>query len=304
MTLASAIARFLQHLSAERNLAPSTVAAYGYDLERFAAWLAENGGPRALRQIEALDLKVYLAMLKDEHGLKPTSLSRVVSSLRVFFKWAEEQEYRVPDPARGLRTPRKGRKLPVYLTPGESRRVLKYFDLESPNGARDYAVVTLLVMCGLRLAELVGLDLQDVDRHSGTLKVLGKGRKERLAPLNATAAAALDRWLAIRPPCPHSPAVFLSSKGDERISRRTVQYVVKKLAKALGLDPRLSPHKLRHTFATTLYGEDVDLRDIQELLGHSNIASTSIYTHTNVSRIRDAVGKLEGLGGGGEQGEA
>jgi site-specific recombinase XerD len=147
-------------------------------------------------------------------------------------------------------------------------------------------------MTGMRLAELVGLDVDTVDLESGFLRVMGKGRKERLIPINSAARQLLHRWLAERPaPLPGCRALFLS-RGGQRISRRTVQYLVRRAVKRAGLDPRISPHKLRHTFATHLYAEGTDLRDIQELLGHANIASTSIYTHTNVDRLRHAIRSL------------
>lgn len=274
-------------------MAPRTIGAYRYDLERFHRWMGECGmAENHLGDLTPWQLKEFLATLHEEHDLKPASLARVVSSLRVFFDFLHKEGLVEGNPAKGLRTPRKGRKLPVYLPPEEARRLLRAVDPEHPDCLRDRTILAVLLMTGLRLSELAGLDRRHVNFESGTLKVLGKGRKERLVPLNGVAAEALRRWLREGPsPAGDTNALFLDRHG-QRISPRTVQYLVGKAVKRAGLDPRVSPHKLRHTFATTLYAGETDLRDIQELLGHSNIASTSIYTHTSVDKVRAAVEKL------------
>lgn len=292
MLLEKAIAEFLRFLSAERNLAPRTVMAYGYDLERVRGHLEGDGKGRRVDSVEPYDLKDYLATLKEENKCRPATLCRVISSMRVFFSWATQQGYSPADPALGLHHPKKPKKLPIYLMPGEVQDLAAVVSDEDENGQRDRTILLLLVMTGMRLSELVGLDLPDVDFESGTMKVLGKGRKERLVPMNHTSRRVLEEWLAVRPRGRDGCQCLFLSRDGERISRRTVQYLVRKAVKGAGLDPRISPHKLRHTFATMLYAEAVDLRDIQELLGHSNIASTSVYTHTNVDKVRAAVNKL------------
>ncbi len=294
MMLGPAIERFTQYLSAERNMAPRTVQAYRYDLGRLAAHLVEKreGKPPRVDQVDAYDLKDYLAHLKEDRGSKPATVGRVISTIRVFFQFLTELgECRV-NPARVLHTPKRPKKLPVYLTATEAHDIMSAPDPDHQDAARDRTILLLLIMTGMRLSELVGLDLESVDFERNTVKVFGKGRKERLIPLNASARRMLQEWVAGRPASREGcRALFLSRHGD-RISRRTVQYLVRKAVKAKGLDPRISPHKLRHTFATTLYAEAVDLRDIQELLGHASIASTSVYTHTNVDKVRAAVNKL------------
>lgn len=299
MHLQEAIEAFSRCLKSERNMAPRTIGAYCYDLGRLGGWLEECklGNPR-VDAISTWQLKEFLAVLHEEHDLKPASMSRVVSSIRVFFEFLHTEGFIDANPARSLRSPKKGRRLPIYLPPDEARRLILSVDPGHPNQLRDRTILVLLLMSGMRLSELVGLDRNDVSFESRTIKVLGKGRKERLVPMNRLAEGALRKWLEDGPaPMDGCNALFTNRQGG-RISRRTIQYVVKKAVKRAGLDPRVSPHKLRHTFATTLYAEETDLRDIQELLGHSNIASTSIYTHTNVDKVRAAVAtlKLKSLG--------
>ena len=297
MTTDAAIAAYLRHLSAERQLAPRTVAAYHGDLQRFAAALRESQRDD-IAAVDAYTLKDYLAQLREERDCRPATLNRVISTLKGFFAWLRRTGEIGADPSAGLRRPRQPSKLPLHLTPGEARDLLLEGDPEDPNCLRDRTVLTLLAMTGIRLSELTGLDVADVDLERGCLRVLGKGRKERLVPLNPPARRAVEEWLRERPrPRPGCPALFLSRDGG-RISHRTVQYLLRKAVKRLGLDPRISPHKLRHTFATLLYGEAVELRDIQELLGHASVATTAIYTHTNVDRMRAAVEKLKVAGKG------
>ena len=273
-------------------MAPRTVEAYHYDLERLRGFL-ESDTARRVDRVDDYDLKDYVATLKEEHDCKPATLSRTISSMRVFFSWLETEGHLDGNPARKLRNPKKGKRLPVYLTPTEARELLTRRDPEDPMDARNRTILMLLTMSGIRLSELVGLDISDLDFEQRTIKVMGKGRKERLVPMNSKLAEALEAWLAVRPAGQGGcRALFLDRHGN-RVTPRMVQYAVRKAVKALGLDPRTSPHKLRHTYATNLYAEEVDLRDVQELLGHANISSTSIYTHTNVDKVRSAVEKLK-----------
>ncbi len=295
MTLNDAIDNFLSYLYSERNLAPQTIEAYSYDLHRLAEYLSD-GKEDVVSQVEDVDawaLKDYVAALKEEHDLKPTSLSRHISSIRSFFKFLLLREFIETNPALRLHMPKKAKRLPVFLSPVEVQSLLNHSLPEELMDARNHTMLVLFVMTGIRLSELVNLDTGDLDFENGTIKVMGKGRKERLAPMNASSSKALNEWLEKRPrghmDC---PALFMDRHGN-RVTKRMVQYSLEKAVKSLGLDPRISPHKLRHTFATTLYAEDVDLRDIQELLGHSSITSTSVYTHTNVKKIRDAVNLLD-----------
>ncbi|CAN5210078.1 tyrosine recombinase XerC [soil metagenome] len=299
-SLSESISSFVQYLTSERNMAVRTVEAYRYDLRRLEAYLVRDGAEVSLGAINAFDLKDYLAHLKEDRDCKPATLCRVISSMRVFFAWASQHGHCAKDPAMGLHNPKKARKLPIYLVPDEVQVLVIATADKHPEKERDRTVLRLLVMTGMRLAEIVGLNVGDVDLEGKTLKVFGKGSKERLIPLNESAWKAVDDWLWIRKNYEleaiefglGADAPLFPGRRGGRISRRTVQYLVQKAVRVAGLDRRISPHKLRHTFATSLYGEAVDLRDIQELLGHSNIASTSVYTHTNVDKVRAAVNRL------------
>lgn len=298
MELSDAVDRYVRSILAERNLAPRTGAAYRYDLERLAVFLrgADPAARTPLASIDTYRLKDYLAYLKEEHDLKPTTLGRTISAIRMFFQHARESGWILEDPAARLRTPKKPRRLPIYLLPTETRELIQAAPAATTKPTdplRNETILHLLMMTGLRLSELVGLDTDRIDLETGFIRVLGKGRKERLVPLNSTARGLLKRWLSERPKPVDSTekAAFLGRDGT-RITRAVVQYLVKQSVKGSGLDPRISPHKLRHTFATTLYSQGVELRDIQTLLGHANIASTAVYTHTNVDRVRAAVAKL------------
>lgn len=287
-------------LRVERNLAPRTRTAYGYDLQRFDAWLRQSLGPPVDTQGVRLDrvtretLHAYLAHLRDDNGCKPATLGRVVASMRVLMQHAADQQWIADNPALDLQPPRLPKRLPVYLTREEIDRLFEAPDRALPLGRRDHAILVTLGYTGLRLQELVGLNTLDVDFDRATLRVVGKGRKERLVPMNRTVRAVLESYLsdAERVVADGERAVFLNARG-KRLSGRAVQYLVDQHAATAGVDrEHLSPHKLRHTFATLLHGQDVDLIDIQKLLGHASLTSTQIYTHTNAERLRGAIARL------------
>ena len=303
MTIQEALDKFLRQLGTERNMAPSTVEAYRYELGRWSEHVALHD-PKCLANVAKVDpfnLKDYLARLREERNCKPATIARVISSLRQFFSFLAAEGIVGVDPAAGLRTPKKSRKLPIYLTAGEANRLAaplpKEGEADDEDHLRDETIIALLMLTGMRLAELVGLDVGSIDFENNVAKVFGKGRKERLIPLNSSAQELLREWVTHRPAGRDGCQALFLSRERVRISRRTVQHVVKKAARHNGLDRRISPHKLRHTFATTLYAEAVDLRDIQELLGHASVVSTSVYTHTNVDKVRAAVNKLKIRGG-------
>lgn len=294
MNLESTIDQFIRYLSAERNLAERTIDAYQYDLLRFCEYIeaGRDKKPVTIDSIETWDLKEYIAFMKEEHGLKPTTLSRLISALRVFFDYSASSGLIPTNPAAQLHTPKKPKKLPVYLTATEAARAIHHKQDNDPMGERNQVMVLTLVMTGMRVSEMADLSIGDLDFERHTIKVMGKGRKERLIPMNQSVEKALRKWLELRPKGKKDCQSLFLDRIGERITARMIQYAVRKTVKALGLDPRISPHKLRHTFATNLYGQNIDLRDIQELLGHANIVSTSIYTHTNVDKVRAAVNTL------------
>ncbi|MEQ8821916.1 MAG: tyrosine recombinase XerC [Sumerlaeia bacterium] len=293
MKLSSAIDDFLRHVRIERGLSPHTHRAYQLDLRKLLAYLQEvyDPEPRAA-EVRTLWLKDFLAHLRDERDYRPRSLSRMMSTLRVFFAYCLRQEWVAADPAVALHNPKIPKHLPVFLVEREIRRLLEPPADPDPIAQRDHAMLVLFVFSGMRLSELVGLNLRDLDFTSMVLRVRGKGNKERLLPLHREPAVVVRRYIRdFRRGAPGEEACFLG-RDEARITPRAVSYAVEKAVQRAGLSQKITPHKLRHTFATQLLHNGASLIEIKELLGHSHVVTTSIYTHTNVARLRGAVEKL------------
>jgi site-specific recombinase XerD len=284
---------FEQCLRVERNLAVRTRNAYLYDLTRLQEYLIlMHGRMPPVEGISADALREYLNYCQVELGYKSTTLARVISSLRALFDFAVAREFLKTSPSAQLHTPKQPKKLPIYLVHQELARLLEAPDADEPSGLRDRAILTMLAFTGARLSEITGINLRDVDLANRTVRVLGKGSKERLIPLNDNVLAALNAWINGRF-LTDSPALFLNKFG-KRLTGRSVENIVRKHALKAGIfKAGLSPHKLRHTFATLLHANEVDLIEIKELMGHASIASTQIYTHTSNSKLRAAVRKIE-----------
>lgn len=289
------IDRFLDHLRVERNASSHTTKSYAEDL--FAArdvWSAELGRMPKLEDLTTRRVRGALARWH-ERGLAPSTVGRRLSALRSFSRFLCRQGALERNPTEGLRSPKAGRKLPHFLPGEQIEKLLDAPSRETPIGLRDRAMLETAYSGGLRVSELVGLDLDDVDFAQGVLRVRGKGKKERLAPIGRHARAALERWLAARRPKPggsprHARALFLNRFGG-RLTARSFARSLEKYLKAAGLDPRTSPHTLRHTFATHLLERGADIRSVQELLGHASINTTQIYTHVTAGRLRDVYDK-------------
>ena len=230
---------------------------------------------------------------------KSATRARKASTIRVFFNYLSQKANLIEiNPAQNLETPKSDKRLPKYLNLEESKKLLEVTSNEdNRNYQRDYAIMTLFLNCGLRLSELVGINIQDIDFSEAKLTVIGKGNKERTIYLNKACLNALSEYLSVRPKNGvkvdklHSEKALFLSERKERISRRTVQYIVDKELKRAGLDSsKYSVHKLRHTAATLMYQYgNVDIRALQELLGHESISTTEIYTHVDNSQVRNAV---------------
>jgi len=283
---------FESFLAVERNLSPGTRHAYVYDIDRFAEHLVVKYSKMpSLEAITPDDIRFYLERLQERRHLKSTTLSRTISSIRRFFDFCVERKYLQTSPAAPIHNPKKPKKLPVFLIANELKRLLSAPDRSDWRGRRDYAIIVTLAFTGMRLKEIIGLDLDDVDLTSRDVRVVGKGSKERLIPLNGVVVESLTDYLRERPATPE-PALFLGRAG-RRIAPRTIENLVAKYAKQAGIFKKgISPHKLRHTFATLLHMKDVDILEIQSLLGHSSITSTQIYTHTHTGKLKSAVEKL------------
>jgi integrase/recombinase XerC len=286
----TAIAAFLRHLDRERNASPHTIRAYGEDLERFALHLRDEIG-REARPADAdrLLVRSFLARLHRE-GLKKASAARKLASLRTFFRYLCREGILDANPARALRSPRLEHRIPTYL---EESEVDRFLDVpgESDAASRARAVLELLYATGIRCAELVGLDLAEVDLEARMLRVLGKGRKERIVPFGVRAAAALRAYLPARARTrPRTSALLVNARGG-RLTDRSVRQIVASRVKQVALARRVSPHTMRHSFATHLLERGADLRAIQELLGHASLSTTQRYTHVNTRHILEVYRK-------------
>lgn len=287
--------RFLQH---ERQKSAATLRAYGSDLRAYAAWLQQSG--RALAEASRYDLRRYLVEL-EEQGLAATSVQRKLASLRGLYGWLQERGVVAKDPAKLIKGPRAQKRVPRFLTPGEVDQLLgQPFD-DTPIGRRDQAILETLYSTGCRVSEVAGMAIADVDLAEGVVRVLGKGQKQRLALLGGPAVAAITAWL------PHRRALVRAAKRSDPgslwvnryglpLSARWVFATVVERAKAAGLQQSLTPHGLRHSFATHLLDRGADLRTVQELLGHARLVTTEIYTHVSVGRLRDVYDKAHPLG--------
>ena len=279
------VAAFLDHLRTQRGASPHTVRSYRSDLGQLVAWCGE-----ASSGVTAEVLRGFLASLY-ERGLARSTVARKVASVRAFCRRQARTGAWETDPSRGLRAPKQARPLPVRMETEEVEAMLRTPDRSTTLGCRDLAILELLYGAGLRVSELVGLDLQDVNLGDQILRVAGKGGKQRIAPFGGAAGESLGAWLRVRPELVRaervSPAVFLNWRGG-RLSDRTVRTVVRRCVRRAGI-PRLagsvSPHTLRHAFATHLLDRGADLRAIQELLGHASLATTERYTQVSTARI-------------------
>jgi integrase/recombinase XerC len=280
------LARFLRYLSVERNASRHTVRAYRTDLERFCGF-AEAAGCAEVGAVDTRVIRAYLAHLHRQ-GLDPVSVGRHLSALRSWLRFLVRRGVVERNVARDVRSPRLPRKLVTFLPVDEAKHMVDARGLGGAARARDVAILELLYASGLRVSELVGLDVDAVDSEAMTVRVLGKGSKERMVPFGQAAARALLAYQG-SPPSPRGP-LFVNARGG-RLSQRSVQNLVKRAARAAGIVRRISPHTLRHTFATHLLDGGADLRMVQDLLGHSRLSTTQRYTHvgsTQLMRIYDA----------------
>ena len=284
--------QFLRHLGRERDASEHTIKAYREDLTSLADYLAdEQGLAPEPAGITVADLRGYSAALA-EAGYAKTSISRRLASARSFFRFAQREGWITTNPAEALRNPRKPRKLPHFLTGDEIDRLLSAPKADSDLGLRDRAILETLYSAGLRVSELVGALDGDLNLDEGILRVRGKGRKERIAPIGSHAAKAIRDWLSKRKlannqqPTDESP--LFTNRFGRQLTTRSVARMLEKYLKETGLDLRTSPHTLRHSFATHLLDRGADIRSVQELLGHKSLVTTQVYTHVSTRSLREA----------------
>jgi integrase/recombinase XerD len=282
---------FLSYARVDKGLTQNTILAYGRDLKRFAEFLRKRQKKR-IEDADREDVVDFLASLYRQK-LDSRSVARSLVSLRNLFKFALAEGMIQLDPTENLETPKIRSSLPTFLRVDEINRVLAAPNLSTPLGVRDWALIEMLYSTGMRVSEILNLRISDIDTRIGSIRCIGKGDKERLVPLGRKAIAALEQYLAhARPllakpssPPPHSQVVFLSRDG-KRMSRITIWKILHDYGVKVGLRGRLTPHKLRHSFATHLLEGGADLRSVQLMLGHADISTTQIYTHVVEERLK------------------
>ena len=303
------IEQFVDYLRFERHFSPYTARCYGADLRQFAEHLAstlpEADEAQATAQLDerivdadAMVVRGFLASLQ-EHGYSPATTARKIATLRSFYKWAHGRDVVGANPMLLIRTPKQAKRLPKAIGVDDVERLLAAPAQHETLGARDRAILETLYSTGVRVSELAQLNRADLDLSGQTLHVRGKGRKQRIVPLGSHAMAAIkhyltllepdDRFKALRQRAMVDPNVPLFvNKNGGRLSARSVRRKLDKYLKQAGLDPAISPHTLRHSFATHLLDNGADLRSVQELLGHQSLSTTQIYTHLSTMRLREA----------------
>lgn len=286
------IQRYLRYLRVERNASPYTIKSYREDLLSLADYLTESlGQAPAPHQVDPSILRTYVAAMHEAQYAR-TSIARRLASMRGVFKFAQREGLVEQNPAKPLRNPRPHRKLPHFLTTDEIQTLLSAPDVRTPAGQRDHAILETMYSAGLRVSELVGISDADLDLDDGLVRVKGKGKRERLAPLGRYAVEALQHWLAQRILAKHqrpqATSPVFTNKFGQRLTTRSVARMLEKYLLITGLNLKTSPHTLRHSFATHLLDRGADIRSVQELLGHKSLVTTQIYTHLSTAGLRQA----------------
>ena len=283
------IIEFIDYLRYERQLSAQTLKAYTRDLDQFCAFLSERDF-NDWAAVKAEDIRAWVSKLH-RNGLSGKSIQRGLSSIRAFYRFLLREQRLENNPAQGIRAPKSAAKLPAVMNPDELNQLLDLEDTD-PLTLRDKAMMELFYSSGLRLAELVSVDLNQINQQDRSLVVVGKGNKSRQLPVGKMALAAINHWLTVRDYLanPQEKALFVSKRGN-RISHRAVQQRLKQQAEKQGSIQKLHPHLLRHSFASHLLESSADLRAVQELLGHADISTTQIYTHLDFQHLADVYDK-------------
>lgn len=281
------IDKFINYLKVEKNASGHTVVNYSADLGVFKDFLGDKG----IETVDHLSLRRFLAELRTKNYSKRT-IARKLASLRSLFRFLFREGYIKKNPITAISTPKLDKKLPVFLNTAKIDKLLSAPSDKDLSGLRDRALLETLYSSGLRVSELVGLDIDDVDFISGVIKVLGKGSKERIVPIGEPALAAITKYMEKRgeEKVKDNKAVFLNTR-ETRITDRSVRRILDTHVKACSMAEKISPHSLRHSFATHLLDRGADLRSVQELLGHMNLSTTQIYTHVTMDRLKSVYDK-------------
>lgn len=284
MYVSDVVREFLEHLQHERRLSPNTYSAYRRDLMQLVSFL-DDAEIKALDQIESRHLRRFLSS-RAKNGIKASSIGRSISAIRSFWRFSVRRQFATVDITSGLTTPKQPKRTPRFLSPEDTERLLNSANGDSAAQLRDRAIMELAYGSGLRVSEVCGIDLADLNVEEGLLSVFGKGRKERIVPLGRIATLAIHTWLKKRGEmlAKSSPdALFLNQRGG-RLSVRSVQRLVER-SRAMCIQGGATPHWLRHACATHMLSSGADLRSIQELLGHESLSTTQRYTHVDVQQL-------------------
>ena len=286
----------MQHLVVERGFAQNTLDAYSSDLNQFKEFIRDNldssAEPEVWRLVDINLLNAYITELRDNRGYRETTTARKVAAVRSFFGYLSRNGVITTDPTENLGAPRVGRIVPKFITEDEVKRLLTTAaDTGTPEGRRDASILELLYATGLRVSEMVGLNVQDIDFEEGYIRAMGKGSKERIVYLYPEALSNLRGYIggarvSLLGQKNGETALYVNQRG-ERLTRQWVWNILKSSAKKAGIDGKITPHTLRHSFATHLLQNGASLRHVQELLGHSSISTTQVYTHLTDSHVRE-----------------
>ena len=296
------IDQFIHYLSIEKNASPHTCRCYRRDLEGFEDFLKNSGtyisstGKVEMEKVDRMAIRKYLSFLHRKN--KKSSIARKISTLRSFFKYMVREQVIPSNPAKGVSTPKVEKTLPTTLTVDEAFRLMespttiseKPSEGSKEKGLRDRAILELLYSSGLRVSELVGLNSNQLDLDLGIVRVMGKGRKERIVPVGTKAIKALEAYLEKRGMLEGEEPIFVNSLGG-RLTARSVGRLIKRYTRHSGIFRKVSPHSLRHTFATHLLDAGADIREIQEMLGHSSLSTTQRYTHVSMGKLMEVYDK-------------
>jgi integrase/recombinase XerC len=285
------LSEFLDYLRYERNASAHTIAGYRSDLRQFIAYVEERGS--SLRKVDNVQIRGFMAQLH-ERKLKKSSSARKLAAIRSFFRFGVKKKWIAENPAKMVATPKQDQHVPSFLSEQEMAGFLEIPDSGRPLDLRDRAILELLYASGIRVSELVGINLENASLRERLIRVRGKGKKERLVPFGRVAGGSLEAYLRVRPELAQDrvgeTAFFLNYQG-RRITSRSVERIVDKYIRLTAIKRRISPHSLRHSFASHLLGRGADLRVIQELLGHESLATTQKYTHLNLGQLMDVYHK-------------
>ena len=280
------VEKFIRYLDIERNASKHTLINYSVDLKSLSEFLKEE----PIEKVDYVSLRRYLAHVK-ELSLSKVSIARKIASIRSFFKFLFREGIIKNNPASSLSTPKRDKHLPKFLDEKEIVLLLESPDKEGEAGLRDRAILETLYSTGIRVSELVGLNMDHIDQIGGIIKVYGKGKKERIVPIGERALQAIRDYLKARRPVAKETKALFFNKNGGRLSDRSIRRIINKYIIKASIQQKISPHTLRHSFATHMLDHGADLRSVQELLGHANLSTTQIYTHITTERLKSAYTK-------------